>query len=112
MRKEVEPLEDHADLFAHLVDICLARERDAVNDDLASRRFLEMVHAAQQRALARARGADDNDNLFFINGEIDPLQHLIRAKRLTQPLNLNHGRDTSVPDTRQSARWSMSSRDR
>ena len=46
VREQVEPLEHHADLFTHFIDVCLARKCDAVDGDLARRRLLEMIHAA------------------------------------------------------------------
>ena len=52
VREQIEPLEHHANLFAHLIDICFTRKSDPINGDLTRRRFLKMIHAAQKRALA------------------------------------------------------------
>ena len=87
MRKQVEALEDEADLLALLgelavaqmhvaaVDLLLADQR-AVDVDVAGGRLLEIVDAAQQRRLARAARADDRDLLAARNVEADAGQHL------------------------------------
>ena len=80
MREEVEALEDHADFLAHLVDVGLAVKHDAIDADLAGRRLLEVVHAAQQRALARTGRADDDDDFLLLDREVDALEHLDVAK--------------------------------
>ena len=62
MRKEVEVLEHHADLAAHLVDVLqVVGELDAVDDDAALLVLLQPVDAADHGRLARAgRPADDD----------------------------------------------------
>ena len=58
VREEVEVLEHHADLAAHLVDLLqVVGELDAVDDDLALLVLLQPVDAADHRRLARARTA-------------------------------------------------------
>ena len=74
--EQVEALEDHADFLAYLVDVSLAVEHDAIDADFAGSRLFEVVHAAQQRALARAGRPDNDDDLFLLNCEVDALEHL------------------------------------
>ena len=57
-------------------------ERLAVDEDLAGGRRLEVVDAAQQRALARAAGADHADHAAAMHVERDALQHLERPEAL------------------------------
>ena len=76
MREQVEALEDHANFLAHLVDVGLAVEYDTVDADLAGGRLFEVVHAAQQRALARAGRPDDDDDFLLLDCEVDALEHL------------------------------------
>jgi hypothetical protein len=58
VRKEVELLEVHADLAAHLLDIARPSGKfDAVDADAAALDRLELVDAADQRRLAGARRA-------------------------------------------------------
>jgi hypothetical protein len=57
MREQVEVLEHHPDLGAHLVDVLQVRGQfGAVDDDLAGLVFLQPVDAADQRGLARPEG--------------------------------------------------------
>ena len=74
VRKQVELLEDHADALAHLVLVDLGR-RDLLlfQPDAAAVGRAEQVDAAQERALARAAGADQHDYLARVDR---------RAKRL------------------------------
>src|SRR5260221_1465834 len=93
-RPEIELLEDHADVAAQRVDAGarqpLARavgaegeaKRLAIDRDEASGRLLEKGDAAQKRALAGSRGADDADDLAGRNLEIDAVQHLGLAEAL------------------------------
>ena len=76
MREQVEALEDHADFLAHLVDVGLAVEHDAVDADLAGSRLFEVIHAAQQCALARAGWPDDDDDFLLLDREVNALEHL------------------------------------
>ena len=55
-------------------------KNDAIDADLAGRRLLEVVHAAQQRALARTGRADDDDDFLLLDREVDALEHLDVAK--------------------------------
>ena len=58
------------------------RERRALDEHLAGGRRVEPAEQVQQRALARARRADDRDALAARNVEIDAQQHRhVRAVR-------------------------------
>ena len=59
--------------------------------DRAAGRLLEPVAAAQQRALARARRADDEDQLLRHDREIDAAQHLDVVERLAQAADVEDG---------------------
>jgi hypothetical protein len=50
----------------------------------AAGRLLQPVAAAQQRRLARARGADDEDQLALRHRKVDALQHLEGAEGFMQ----------------------------
>jgi hypothetical protein len=54
MREQVEMLEHHPDLGAHLVDVLqIVGQLDPVDHDLAGLMFLKPVDAADQRGFAR-----------------------------------------------------------
>ena len=79
VREEVELLKDHPDPPADVVDVVgrlRLGELAALEEDLAAVGGLEQVDAAQQRALARAAGADDADDLPRRDVEVDPAQDL------------------------------------
>ena len=63
VREQVEALEHHADLGAHLGQRLAAHHLLAVDAHLAALVVLEQVDAADQRRLARARRADHHDHL-------------------------------------------------
>ena len=75
VREEVEMLEDHAHLLAQLVDVDLfLRDIDAVEQNRATRRCLQQVQAAQERALAGAGGADGRDDIALPDIDGDAVQ--------------------------------------
>ena len=77
MREQVEVLEHHADLAAHLVDLLqIVGEFLAVDDDLALLVLLQPVDAADHRRLAGARRTADDDALAAHDLEVDVLQHM------------------------------------
>ena len=80
MREKIEALEHHADLFTHLIDVCLTVQQDAIYGNRSLRRHLKIIHAAQQRAFAGAGRSDDNDNFLFFNGKINAFEHIDPAK--------------------------------
>ena len=90
MRKQVELLEHHADVAAQLAHIRLAvADLHAVDHDRTGLVGLEPVDAAQQRALARPRPADDGDDVAAPDIGRDALQHLVGAKALANLRDLN-----------------------
>src|SRR5665647_3133203 len=91
VREQVELLEHHAALHADLVDVLLegaavaaAGDVDAADADLAGRRVLEEVEAAQEGALARAGGPDEDQDLALELLEVDALEHVVLAEVLLQ----------------------------
>jgi hypothetical protein len=91
VRVEVERLEHHADAAAHGVDVDPGRhEVHALDPDRARRRLFQAVAAAQQRGFARARGADDEDQLASGDLEVDALENLEVAERLMESGNLEN----------------------
>ena len=93
VRKEVVRLEDDADLLAQRVHVDLVvRDPLPVDDDLSFLDALEHVEAAQQRRLARARRADQADDVVLDDVERDLLQHLQVAEPLRDGLHLHEGR--------------------
>src|SRR6478672_3718920 len=73
--EEVEALEHHPDLGAQRGEgLALLRQRLAVERDRALVDRLEAVDRAAQRRLARARRADDHDDLAALHGEVDVLE--------------------------------------
>lgn len=68
MLEQIELLEHHSDVLTELVNFGLrVSEVHARYDDLAARRRLEAIQAAQKRTLAAPRGADDDDHLTFVH---------------------------------------------
>ena len=65
MGKKVELLEDHAGLRADLLDVAdIAREGNAVDDNVAGLVLFETVDATNESGLAGAGGADDDNYLL------------------------------------------------
>ena len=93
VREEVERLEDDPDPAAHRVHVD-ARSRDllAAHDDSSCVDRLEQIHAAQERRLARARRADEADDLVLGQLEVDPAQHLELPEGLAQSRDLQRRR--------------------
>ena len=86
--EQVKALEHHADVLAEFIDIAaLGRKVLAVEPDVARVRGLEQVEATQEGRLARARGADNGDDLAGVNGQVDALEYLERAEALAQALD-------------------------
>jgi hypothetical protein len=75
--KQVELLENHAHLFAHLVDgFDIVGEFHTVHCEAALLVLFQPVDAADERGLAGARGAADHDAFAFGHGKIDVSQHV------------------------------------
>ena len=60
----------------HLLGGLDAPSSGAVQLDAARGRRVEPAHQVQQRALARARGADDGQRLAAVHVQVDTAQHL------------------------------------
>jgi spermidine synthase len=101
VRKQVEVLEHHAGLAADAAQIAFAGvaaaaggvragQGLALDGDGAAVDGFEVVQAAQQRALARPRGADDGHHLAARNLQRHIAQHLQAAKALVQAACLDH----------------------
>jgi hypothetical protein len=92
VREEVERLEHHPEPAAHR-DRLHRRVGDhlAVQQHVAVVDLLEQVDAAQQRRLARPRGADQRDGRVLGDLEVDPAQHRPLAVRLRDAADLEHG---------------------
>src|SRR5215472_3695285 len=77
MRKQVELLEHHPNLAAHLVDrLEILGKLGAVDDDATALPVLDPVDAAKQRRLAAARGTAYDDALSAHDFEVDVAQHM------------------------------------
>src|SRR6266851_8398323 len=110
VREEVEALEHHPDLRAlpaHLVvgklvqPVAALRVTDqlAVYVEAAGVDLLQVVDAAQERALARTRRADDAHDLLGLDDEVDAAQHLEAAEALVHSLRRDHGLHGPVTGT-------------
>ena len=91
VREELEVLEHHAHAAAQLRQIRLrVAHGNAVDDDLALLEGFERIDRLDERRLARARRAanDDDFTLFDVHGTV--LQHLEVAIPLADVLNFNH----------------------
>ncbi|MNT48444.1 hypothetical protein D3C72_1852250 [compost metagenome] len=118
MREQVELLERHAghgamagnDSFrvanAFAVDLVIT-DGFAVEQDLPALELFKHVHAAQQRGLARAAGADQRHHVAALHSQIDALEYfelvvtLVQAANVQQRLavlciglSLSHGKAT------------------
>ncbi len=77
MREQVEVLEHHADVAAHLVDLLdVVGQLDAVDHDAALLVLLEPVDAADHGRFAGARRPADHDALALGDPQVDVAQHV------------------------------------
>ncbi len=97
VREEVEALEDHPDEAPNRAEDPRAGQRRGLDAQAqAGDRHrpplegLQAVQAAQERALAPARRADDRRHLAREHSERYPMEHLQRAVTLDQVVHLNH----------------------
>ena len=89
--EQIEVLEDHADLFAHLVDVHLrVVQVMPVDHDPAAGGVFQSVKAAQQRGLACAGGTDDADHLTTVHGQIHSFDDFDIAVALAEIRDLDH----------------------
>ena len=82
--RRIRLISDERPRLALAARIAAIAQRLAVDEDVAGRRRLEVVDAAQERALARAAGADHADDVAAVNVERHALQHFERAETLVQ----------------------------
>ena len=102
VRKQVELLERHAghgpmpgdDFFrvthALAVDLVIT-DGFAIEQDLPALELFEHVHAAQQRGLARAAGADQRHDVAALHGQVDALEHFELAVLFVQAADVQQG---------------------
>ena len=62
-------------------------DSDARDLDRPLARLLQKVHAAKERALPRARAAEDDHHLNVTDLQVDAPQHLVAAEPLAQPFD-------------------------
>jgi len=98
VRKQVELLEDHAHLEPQgaqpqfvIAQLCVGHHDGAAVD------LFQPVHAAQQRALARAALADDGDHLARLYAQRHPFQDFVVAELLADVFKGDEGHATSFP---------------
>ena len=85
VREQVELLEDHAHLLAHLVQVHIGIGGvEAADHDGAAIWLLQQVHAAQQGGLSRAGRTDQADHLARSNIQVNALEHFVAAVGLAQ----------------------------
>jgi hypothetical protein len=103
VRPQVELLEHHGKVGAdadHLVlvggvpvqPLALPPHRLAFEQDVALLAVLEQVAAAQKRGLARARGADERDDMAARGRHVDALEYLQGAVALVEVADFDDGR--------------------
>src|SRR5215831_2349265 len=102
MRKQIEPLEHEADTAALARKLALGRwanlavlplntsDRLAFEIDETCTRALEMAYASQQRCLARARCANDDNCFAASDVEINRSQHGLVGECLRQAARGQH----------------------
>jgi hypothetical protein len=77
------------------------------DQDLASVEGFEVIHEPQQGALAGTARPHDNDNLTFVDGQVDAAEHLTRAVGLVRIPEYDEGgrldTDLGVTITRRQA---------
>ena len=83
VREQVERLEDHPDLAADGGDVAdVVRQLDAVDEDLAALVLLQAVDRPDERRLAGAGRAEDDDHLARPDGQVDAAQDVELAEPL------------------------------
>src|SRR5258708_12177461 len=87
MGEQVEVVEDHPQLTAHLAQLGGTEppmQLFAADPNRAAAGGFEVVEAANERALARAACPDHGDTLATLDGEIDVVQHLALPKAFAE----------------------------
>ena len=91
VRVEIELLEDHPDLGPQLGDVGRrVGQRHPVHDDLAPLDRLQLVDAANQRALTGPAGAADHQDLARPHHEVHVPEDVERAEPLVDTSKLDH----------------------
>ena len=89
--EEIELLEDDADALAHRRHVrTLRRDLFALEEDPARVDRFEQVYASQQRALAAATAADDDEHLAGVDPQVDAVEDDELAEALLHVLQTNH----------------------
>ena len=90
MREQVELLKHHAQLGAHAGKIlAFLRQRLALDEDLARVDGFQAVDGSAHGRLARARGADHDDDFAAVDREIDVVEDVQIAIVLIDVLELD-----------------------
>src|ERR1700682_4242710 len=93
MRKKIESLKHHRNLFTDRHDVaCIAIHALALDGDFAGGVGYETVHAAQQRRLAGTGGPDHADYFALAPLERDPVQYEVAPERLAHAADRDHFR--------------------
>ena len=98
MGVQVERLENHPNPAPQFVDVD-TRRKDVgpVHDDRTGGRFLEAVAAAEQSALSRTGRADNENEFFGRDIQIDAFEDLEASEALPQSFNLEDGLSHGTP---------------
>ena len=92
MREEVEVLEHHAHMRAHLIEVDAGGGYVlSVDYDLTGGRDFKHIQAAQKGAFSSAGGADDDYLLAVFDFTVDSVKdRFVRDEALFEILNLYH----------------------
>ena len=105
VREQIEALEHQADVAAARRDLAFVKlmqpvadppvtDHRAVDDELAGVDPLEVVHTAEERALAGSGGPDQAHDLSRVDREGDAFEHIDRTEALVHVDRLDHRRDS------------------
>src|SRR5207245_9998963 len=98
--EEVEALENHSNLLAHPRRSNVSTVHlDAVEEHAARVRLDQKVDAAEERALSRPTGPDDDQHLSFLDFEADASQYVQRSEVFLEIFDANHAVTASSPFT-------------
>src|SRR5262249_10345522 len=91
--EEVEVVEDHTQLAAHLAELAggeLPMELLAVDGNGAGGGCFQIVDAADECAFARSAGTGDGDAPTTLDGELNIAEDMALAKILVEAAHVNH----------------------
>jgi hypothetical protein len=87
MTVKIKVLEHHANILANAIEIgCGSGEVFTVYQDRACARFFEPVATAKQRAFTGARRPDHENQLSFVDTQVDALEDLEDGRSVTSNL--------------------------